>query len=161
MAKDFERRLALAETAAQALGGVDAQAERRRCSLRALVAVCDIVRQRLVAMRIDPELAVALRRGEEAAAESAGMPDTRELRASEAAVTGPNSGARDRLYTQMARIADSMTERFGRGEEPINLGNASLVELLAFVSAFGPIAQVAGAAPRLHGFRTACSAPRS
>ena len=80
MARDFERRLARAETAAQALGGVDAQAERRRCSLRALVAVCDIVRQRLVAMRIDPELAVALRRGEEAAAESAGMPDTRELR---------------------------------------------------------------------------------
>jgi len=107
------------------------------------VAVCDIVRQRLVAMRIDPELAMALRRGEEAAAEPAGMPDTRELRASEAAMTGPNSsGARDRVYTKMARIADSMTERFGRGEEPINLGNASLVELLAFVSAFGPIAQV-------------------
>jgi hypothetical protein len=41
-----------------------------------------------------------------------------------------------------------MTERFGRGEEPINLGNASLVELLALVSAFGPIAQVAGAANR-------------
>ena len=45
------------------------------------------------------------------------------------------------MYTEIARIADSMTERFGRGEEPINLGNASLVELLAFVSAFGPIAQ--------------------
>ena len=142
MARDFERRLARAETAAQALGAADAQAGRRRCSLRALVAVCDIVRNRLVAMRIDPELAVALRRGEKAAAEPAGMPDTRELRASEAAVTGPNSsGARDRLHTKMARIADSMTERFGRGEEPINLGNASLVELLAFVSAFGPIAQ--------------------
>jgi hypothetical protein len=42
-------------------------------------------------MRIDPEFAVALRRGEEAAAELAGMPDTRELRASEAAVSGPNS----------------------------------------------------------------------
>src|SRR6266404_1863353 len=160
MARDFERRLARAETAAHALGGVDAQAGRRRCSLRALVAVCDIVRERLVAMRIDPELAVALRRGEKAAAEPAGMPDTRELRASEAAVTGPNSsGARDRIYTKMARIADSMTERFGRGEEPINLGNASLVELLAFVSAFGPIAQVAGAAPRLHGFRTAARHP--
>ena len=90
MARDFERRLARAETAANALGRVDAQAGRRRCSLRALVAVCDLVRERLVAMRIDPELAVALR----------------------------------------------------RGEEPINLGNASLVELLAFVSAFGPIAQV-------------------
>jgi len=162
MARDFERRLARAETAAHALGGVDAQAGRRRCSLRALVAVCDIVRERLVAMRIDPELAVALRRGEEAAAETAGMPDTQELRASDAAATGPNSsGARDRVYTEMARIADRMTERFSRGEEPINLGNASLVELLAFVSAFGPIAQVAGAAPRLHGFRTACSAPRS
>ena len=143
MARDFERRLARAETAAHASGEVDAQAERRRCSLRALVAVCDIVRERLVAMRIDPKLAVALRRGAEAAAESAGMSDTRELRASEAAVTGPNSsGARDRLYTAMARIADRMTERFGRGEEPINLGNSSLVELLAFVSAFGPIAQV-------------------
>jgi hypothetical protein len=142
MARDFERRLARAETAAHALGEVDAQAGRRRCSLRALVAVCDIVRERLVAMRIDPEFAVALRRGEEAAAELAGVPDTRELRASEAAVSGPNSsGARDRFYTEMARIADSMTERFGRGEEPINLGNASLVELLAFVSAFGPIAQ--------------------
>jgi hypothetical protein len=45
------------------------------------------------------------------------------------------------MYTEIARIADIMTERFGRGEEPINLGNASLVELLAFVSAFGPIAQ--------------------
>jgi hypothetical protein len=148
MARDFARGLARAETAAHALDEVDAQAWRHRCSLRALVAVCDIVRERLVAMRIDPELAVALRRCEEAAAEPAGMPDTRELRASEAAVTGPNSsGARDRLYTEMARIADSMTERFGRGEEPINLGNASLVELLAFVSAFGPIAQVAGPAP--------------
>src|SRR5258705_12547255 len=158
MARDFERRLARAETAANALGGVDAQAGRGRCSLRALVAVCDIVRERLVAMRIDPEIAMALRRGEEAA----GMPDTRELRASKAAVTGPNSsGARDRVYTEMARIADSMTERVGRGEEPINLGNASLVELLAFVSAFGRIAQGAGAASRLHGFRTACSAPGS
>jgi hypothetical protein len=148
MARDFERRLVRAETAAHALDGVDAQAGRRRCSLRALVAVCDIVRERLVAMRIDPELAVALRRGEEVVAELAGMPDTRELRASEAAVTEPNfSGAGDRVYTAIVRIADSMTERFGRGEEPINLGNASLVELLAFVSAFGPVAQVAGPRP--------------
>jgi len=156
MARDFERRLARAEAAAQALDEVDAQAGRRRCSLRALVAVCDIVRERLVAMRIDPELAVALRRGEKAAGEP--MPDTRELRASEAA---DSSGARDRLYTKMARIADRMMERFGSGEEPINLGNASLVELLAFVSAFGPIDQGAAAASPLHGFRAACSAPRS
>ena len=109
MARDFERRLAGAETAAHALGEVDAQMGRRRCSFRTLMAVCDIIRGRLVAMGIDPELAVALRRGEEAAAEPAGMPDIRELRASEVAVTGPNSwGARDRLYTEMARIADTI-----------------------------------------------------
>ena len=35
-----------------------------------------------------------------------------------------------------------MVERFGRGEEPVDLGNASLVELLAFVTAFGPAAQM-------------------
>src|SRR5258705_4965141 len=111
MARDFERRLARAETAAQAFGEADAQAGRRQCSLRALVAVCDIIRERLVAMRIDPELAVALRRGEEAAAEPAGMPDTPELRASEAAVAGPNSSeARDPVYTNVARIGHSMTE---------------------------------------------------
>src|ERR1700756_572262 len=103
MARDFARRLARAEIAAHALGEVDAQAGRRRCSLRALVAVCDIIRERLVAMRIDPELAVALRRGAEAPTEPAGMPDTRKLRASEAAVTGPSSSeARDRLYTEIA-----------------------------------------------------------
>src|SRR5258707_2942362 len=119
MARDFERRLARAETAAHALGGVDAQAGRRRCSLLALVAVCDIVRERLVAMRIDPELTVALRRGEEAAAELAGMPEPWGLRASEAAVTRPNSsGEGDRLYTEIARISDRMTEGFGRCEGP-------------------------------------------
>src|SRR5258707_3079695 len=107
MARDFERRLARAETAAHALGGVDAQAERRRCSLRALVAVCDIVRQRLVAMRIDPELAVALRRGEEAAAETARMPDTPELRASDAAATRPDSfRAPDPVYNEIGPIGD-------------------------------------------------------
>ena len=51
--------------------------------------------------------------------------------------------ARDRLYTEMDRIASTMIERFGRGEPPIDLGNASLVELLAFVTAFGPVAPVA------------------
>src|SRR5258705_12538725 len=111
MARDFERRLARAETAAQAFGEADAQAGRRRCSLRALVAVCDIVRQRLVAMRIDPEPAVALRRGEEAAAETAGMPDTRGLRGSDAGAAGPNSSrAPDRGETRRGPVRDPMTE---------------------------------------------------
>ena len=102
---------------------------------------------RLFAMRIDPELAVSLRRGEEAATELAGMRTPGSCRipgscaASEAAVTEPDlSEARDQLYTVILRIADSMTERFDRGEQPITCGNASLVELLAFVSTFGPAA---------------------
>jgi len=143
MRRDLERRLARVEITASAISWGDRQAAHRRQSSRTFVNVCDLIRERLRLMGIDPALAVALRRGEEAAAETAGMPDARELRASEAAVTGPNfSGAGDRMYTEIARIADRMTERFNRGEEPINLGNASLVELLAFVSAFGPIAQV-------------------
>ena len=57
---------------------------------------------------------VSRRVEESSGTEPAGMPDTRELRASEAAMTRPNSsGAPDRLYTVMARIADSMTGRFG------------------------------------------------
>jgi hypothetical protein len=51
------------------------------------------------------------------------------------------------MYTATRRIADSMTEQFDRGEQPINLGNASLAELFAFVSAFGPVAQAAGPRP--------------
>jgi len=96
-------------------------------------------------MGIDPKCAIALRLGERAAAELAGIPDTPELRASDAAPpTGPNSSeAKDRLDRKIARIADSMVERFGRGEEPVDLANASLVELLAFVTAFGPAAQMA------------------
>src|SRR5207248_9515098 len=56
----------------------------------------------------------------------------------------PNSSeAKDRLDRKIAQIADSMVERFGRGEEPVDLANASLVELLACVTAFGPAAQIA------------------
>jgi hypothetical protein len=76
------------------------------------------------------------------------MPDTRELRASEAAVTEPDlSEARDQMYTSIRRLADIMTERFDRGEQPITLGNGSLAELFAFVSAFGPVVQAAGPRP--------------
>src|SRR5438045_2717485 len=112
------------------------------CAFR---SVCDLIRQRLQAMGIDPKCAIALQLGERAAAELAGIPDTPELRASDAAPpTGPNSSeAKDRLDRKIAQIADSMVERFGRGEEPVDLANASLVELLAFVTAFRPAAQIA------------------
>ena len=141
---DLERRLVRAEISAAAIPWADRKVARHRASLRVQVSLCDLIRQRLQAMGIDPKCAIALRLGERAAAELAGIPDTPELRASDAAPTGPNSSeAKDRLDRKIARIADRMVERFGRGEEPVDLANASLVELLAFVTAFGPAAQTA------------------
>src|SRR5438477_1037605 len=142
---DLERRLVRAEISAAAIPWADRKLARHRASLRVQVSLCDLIRQRLQAMGIDPKCAIALRRGERAAAELAGIPDTPELRASDAAPpTGPNSSeAKDRLDREIAQVADSMVERFARGEEPVDLANASLVELLAFVTAFGPAAQMA------------------
>jgi hypothetical protein len=142
MRRDLERRVARAETAAHALDGADAQAVHRRCSLRAMVKVCDIIRNRLVAMGIEPALAVSLRRGEEAAAELLTIHDTPEPRVADAAATKRDlSGRGNGLDSKLATIAGPMVEQFGRGEEPIDFGNASLVELMAFVTAFGPVAR--------------------
>src|SRR5438270_5217373 len=69
---------------------------------------------RLQATGVDPKCAIALRLGERSAAELAGIPDTPELRASDAAPTGPNSSeAKDRLDRKIARIADRMVELHG------------------------------------------------
>jgi hypothetical protein len=89
---DLERRLARAEISAAAIPWADRKVARHRASLRVRVSLCDLIRQRLQAMGIDPKCAIALRLGERAAAELAGIPDTPELRASDAAPpTGPNS----------------------------------------------------------------------
>src|ERR1700750_2894321 len=87
---DLERRLVRAESSAAAIPWADRKVARHRASLRVRVSLCDLIRQRLQAMGIDPKCAIALRLGERAAAELAGIPDTPELRASDAAPpTGP------------------------------------------------------------------------
>src|SRR5437763_797736 len=66
---DLERRLVRAEISAAAIPWADRKVARHRASLRVQVSLCDLVRQRLQAMGIDPKCAIALRRGERAAAE--------------------------------------------------------------------------------------------
>jgi hypothetical protein len=134
MGRDLERRLARAETAAHALGEADVQAGRRRCSLRALGAVCDIIRDRLVAMKIDPELAVSLRRGEEAAAELAAIPDTATLQAADAAIMRADHGTGGDGARQFWAKMERMAEQYRDGRRP-NFANASPAELFAFIVA--------------------------
>jgi hypothetical protein len=94
---------------------VDKQAAHHRAALRTCVKVCGLIRMRLVALGIDPELAPALRQGDEAAAELAAIPDTAELQAADEALTErSSSGVEGRFAAELARIADNIVKRFGR-----------------------------------------------
>ena len=86
MSRDLERRLARAEMASCATGWLDRPAAHHRQSLRACVELHELIRERFRVMGIDPALAVTLRRGEEAAAELAGIPDTPDLTAADEAI---------------------------------------------------------------------------
>jgi hypothetical protein len=85
-------------------------------------------------MGIDLTLAVALRRGEEAAAELAAIPDTLQLQIADEAITRANhrSGG-DAAGRVRAKIL-SMAERYRDGRRP-DFANASMLELFAFVLA--------------------------
>src|SRR4051795_5275049 len=61
---DLERRLVRAEISAAAIPWADRKVARHRASLRVQVSLCDLIRQRLQAMGIDPKCAIALRLGE-------------------------------------------------------------------------------------------------
>ncbi len=83
-------------------------------------------------MGIDPALAVALRRGEEAAAELAGIPDTPDLTAADEAIaTAYYSNADDRSCEFKAKI-ERIAEQYRGGQHQLDLANASRAELLAF-----------------------------
>jgi hypothetical protein len=132
MWRDLERRLARAEMASCATGWVDRQAAHHRQSLRARVECHELVRERFRAMEIDPALAVTLRRGEEAAAELAAIPDTPDLKAADKAILRPeytsgNDGAR-RVGARIARMA----EQYRSGQHRLDIATASPAELLAF-----------------------------
>ena len=83
-------------------------------------------------MGIDPGRAVALRSGEEAAAELAAIPDSPDLKAAdEAIVTANYSNADDRLCEFTAKI-ERIAEQYRGGQRQLDLANASPAELLAF-----------------------------
>jgi hypothetical protein len=83
-------------------------------------------------MGIDPALAVALRRGEEAAAELAAIPDTPELCAADEAIVRPESSHRDgKVYRARAKI-EQIAIQYRDGQHRLDLANASPAELLAF-----------------------------
>jgi hypothetical protein len=83
-------------------------------------------------MGVDPTLAETLRRGEEAAAELAAIPDTPELeRADEAIRRAKCSNSDDGAHHLREEIA-RMAELYRSGQHRIDFANASPAELLAF-----------------------------
>ena len=132
MRRDLTCRLVKAEILAPAISWVDRQAAHRRQSLRTCIKWCDLIRERFSVMGIDPGLAVALRRGEEAAAKLVAMPDSPDLKAAdEAIMTADYSNAHDRSWEFKAKIG-RIAERYRGGQHQLDLANASPAELLAF-----------------------------
>jgi hypothetical protein len=132
MRRDLKFRLLKAEVLQPAISWTDREAARRRQSLRACVTGCDVIRERLRLMGIDPELAVSLRRGEEAAAELAAVPDSADLKAAdEMIVTSDYHDGIDRSCEFEEKIR-SIAEQYRSGQHQLDLGEASPAELFAF-----------------------------
>jgi hypothetical protein len=123
--------LARLEIKVAATHWADRHAAHHRNTLRAIVEICEAIRERLSLMGFDPALAVSLLRGEQAAAELAAIPDTEALRAADAVITrgdhNDTGGASSIITPQAARMAADLRDR----SEP-DLAHASLAELFAF-----------------------------
>lgn len=128
MRRDLQRRLAQAEVAVSTTTWADRHAADHRQSLRTCVKIHSLIRERLIAMGIDPTLAVALRRGEEAAAELAAIPDTPQLQIADQAISSSSGDGSGRVKIL------NMAERYRDGSRP-DFANASMIELFAFVIA--------------------------
>jgi hypothetical protein len=112
----------------------DRQEAHHRQSMRTRVKINRLIRERLLAMGIDPTLAVALQHDEEAAAELTAIPDTLQLQmADEAIIRADHSSGADDAGRVRAKIL-RMAERYRDGRRP-DFANASMLELLAFVLA--------------------------
>lgn len=85
-------------------------------------------------MRIDLELAVSLRRGEEAAAELAAIPDTATLQAADAAIMRADHGTGGDGARQVRAKIVRMAEQYRDGRRP-DFAHQSMAELFAFVVA--------------------------
>jgi hypothetical protein len=99
-------------------------AARRRALLRARVAICAGLQRSWASSAVGAAGAAALRLGEEAAAELAGIPDTAELRRLDAALWERHEG--EACEATIRRLAEEY--RKGRA---LDLFTASPTELLA------------------------------
>ena len=119
----------------------DRHAAHYRKTRRAVIEICDAIRERLLLMELDPELAVSLQRGEEAAAELAAIPDSEALRAADEALTrGDQNDDGEALGIPIAQI-ERMARHFDDGSQP-DLANASLAQLFAFCFANEKLTEV-------------------
>jgi hypothetical protein len=128
--RDLKRRLARAEIAVSAMPWADQQQASYRQRLRAHVSLCALVREGLLAMGLDPTLAVSLRVGEEAAAKLAAIPDSAALRQADDAITRRDvddpTEARRSVAAELQRIAAV----YSNGNQ-LDLRKARLIDLLA------------------------------
>src|SRR5215472_13739898 len=133
MRRDLKRRLARAEMAAAAIIKPDQEAARHRQKLRDCVQFLQRIRRFLVLMGIDPAVATALHRGEEAAAELAAIPDTPELEAADAALLlSQNRNVDEKADRECWAKIDQMVERYRSGELQPDFVRASPVALWAY-----------------------------
>jgi hypothetical protein len=145
--RDVKRRVNRLEVEASATHWVDRQAASHRKSLRALAAVCELIRKRFLLMGLDPALAVSLRHGEDAAAELAAIPDSEALRMADEAITHTDLDDRgeagSRLNAEIERIAAHII----REGVQLNFADASVAELLAYCVAIEKLAWVIDCRP--------------
>jgi hypothetical protein len=127
---DLKRWLARLEIRASTTHWADRHAAHYRKTRRAVVEICEAIRERLALMGLDPALAVSLRRGQEAAAELAAIPDSEALRAADEAITRDDQSDYGEASTLMAQI-EGMAAHFWDGSQP-DLANAALAKLFAF-----------------------------
>jgi hypothetical protein len=105
----------------------DLAAARRRAMLRARVEICTGLRRTSTSLAVGAARAAALRLGEEAAAELAGIPDTPELRRLDAVLLERHDGTAPAGWeATIGRLAEEY--RNGRA---LDLFTASPTELLA------------------------------
>jgi hypothetical protein len=123
--------LARLEIKAATTPWADRHAAHHRNTRRAIVEICEAIREQLSLLGVDPALAASLRRGEQAAAELATIPDSEALRAADAAITRSDQHDDGATATIIAAQVAPMATHFRDGSER-DLAHASLAELFAF-----------------------------
>jgi hypothetical protein len=90
-------------------------------------------------MGLDPELAVILRIGEEAAAQLAAVPDSDALRTADEAITRTHQENNSETKAWFKAEIERMAEKYLDGSQP-DFAKASVAELLAFCVAIEKLA---------------------